>query len=140
MTPFEEIYQLFAQKITDYKLLDLSDEILASMLLGWLKSAIANTKRLENDLEDINLEELCFNSNLNNTEKEVLALGMVIEWLRPQTNSVLLTSQFVSGSEEKSFSQSKHLSELRTLSEESRINKRRLISDYFVQHNTYLEK
>ena len=71
---------------------------------------------------------------------EVIAMGMVIEWLEPQVNSVLNTLQMFSGKEEKFYSQSNHLSELKDLLKQSEIKQRKLIRDRGYISNTYLSE
>ena len=133
MTSYGEIYEIFSQKITDYKLLELSDNDVREMLHGWMISAIAKFKRCKTDLSDRNDELYRFNSDLLDIEKEILAELMVGEWLAPQLNSVLFTSQFYGGKEEKFFSQSSHLNTLTELKETNRINCLRLMRDYGYQ-------
>lgn len=133
MTSYGEIYEIFSQKITDYKLLELSDNDVREMLHGWMISAIAKFKRCKTDLSDRNDELYRFNSDLLDIEKEILAELMVGEWLAPQLNSVLYTSQFYGGKEEKFFSQSSHLNTLTELKETNRINCLRLMRDYGYQ-------
>lgn len=133
MTSYGEIYEIFSQKITDYKLLELSDNDVREMLHGWMISAIAKFKRCKTDLSDRNDELYRFNSDLLDIEKEILAELMVGEWLAPQLNSVLYTFQFYGGKEEKFFSQSSHLNTLTELKETNRINCLRLMRDYGYQ-------
>lgn len=101
MTSQETIYNRFAQKITDYGILDLPKRDLESMLSSWLTSAIAKFRRCEHDLSQRDDDMQEFSVDLNDTEIEILALLMVNEWLEPQVNSELYTSQFFGGKEEK---------------------------------------
>lgn len=95
MTSYDEIFERFSQKITDFKLLELSDLEIHDMVKGWMLSAIPKFRRCKNDLSkrDDEIEE--FSSDLLDIEKEILAELMVGEWLEPQLNSVLYTSQFL---------------------------------------------
>lgn len=133
MTSYGEIYEIFSQKITDYKLLELSDNDVREMLHGWMISAIAKFKRCKTDLSDRNDELYRFNSDLLDIEKEILAELMVGEWLAPQLNSVLYTSQFYGGKEEKFYSQANGLNSLKDLKETNRVNCLRLMRDYGYQ-------
>lgn len=71
---------------------------------------------------------------------EVISLGMVAEWLEPQVNSVLNTLQMFSGKEEKFYSQSNHLSELRGLLKDVQLKQRKIIRDRGYISNTYLSE
>lgn len=141
-TPFTAIYKRFLSKITDYKLLELSDEQVVEMMLGYLESAIAKCKELRaNSLlyeYDEESDEYYFTYTLTNLEKEVLALGMVQEWLDPQIESVLVTTQFISGRQENFFAQHNHLNMLMNLQTKIKRERKQLISDYKTMHNNYL--
>ena len=101
MTSYETIYNRFLQKITDYKLLDLADYEIRDMCHSWMLSAIAKFRRCKNDLSLRDDEIQFFTIDLLDIEIEILAEMMVSEWLEPQLNSVLYTSQFFGGKEEK---------------------------------------
>lgn len=100
-TSFETIYQRFTQKITDYKLLEMADNTVESMMEDWLRSSVAKQRELRAGAYEYDLETKAFVNDLTNTEIELLALGMAQEWLEPQINSITLTAQFISSNEEK---------------------------------------
>lgn len=134
MTSYGEIYERFAQKITDYKLLELSDNDVREMMHSWMVSAISKFKRCKTDLTNRNDELYRFNEDLLDIEKEILAELMVGEWLAPQLNSVLYTSQFFGGKEEKFYSQANGLNSLKDLKETNRVNCLALMRDYGYQN------
>ena len=137
MTSFETIYKKFLPKITDYTLLQMDDETAIEFMKGWLESAVANIS--DNTMKNnLTFTDTDFDADLTETEKEVLALGMVEEWLEPQLNSVTLTKQFVGGKGENFFAQSKQLTSLMELSDKTAKKKKKLISDYRTRHNSYL--
>ena len=100
MTLYSAIYKKFLNKISDVKLLELSDTDIQEMLHEWLTSAIAKFRRCKNDLSNRDEVLESFNIDLLDIEIEILAVLMVHEWLEPQLNSTLLTAQ-VFGSKEK---------------------------------------
>ena len=134
MTSYGEIYERFAQKITDYKLLELSDNDVREMMHSWMVSAISKFKRCKTDLTNRNDELYRFNEDLLDIEKEILAELMVGEWLAPQLNSVLYTSQFFGGKEEKFYIQATGLNSLKSLKETNRVNCLALMRDYGYQN------
>lgn len=101
MTSYNTVFNRFTQKITDYKLLKLSDDDVRQMMTGWLTSAVSKFRRCENDLSLRDDEIQTFKIDLLDIEIEILALLMIGEWLEPQLNSELYTSQFFGGKEEK---------------------------------------
>jgi len=140
MTSYGEIYERFAQKITDYKLLELSDNDVREMMHSWMVSAISKFKRCKSDLANRNDELYRFNEDLLDIEKEILAELMVGEWLTPQLNSVLYTSQFFGGKEEKFYSQANGLNSLKDLKETNRMNCLSLMRDYGYQNFVWGKK
>lgn len=133
MTSYETIFQRFSQKITDFKLLELSDSDVHLMMKGWLSSAISKFRRCEHDLSKRDNEIEQFSATLNDTEVEILALLMVGEWLEPQLNSELYTSQFFGGKEEKFYAQANQLDKLMTLSKSNKTTCQKLMRDYGYQ-------
>lgn len=137
-TSYSEIYDRFQAKISDYKILELDDGDVNEMMQGWLTSAVAHQKKIINDFNmDNDVEE--FDTDLDEIEKELLSLGMVLEWLRPQINSTALTSQFIGGKEEKFYAQSNHLNSLQSLFKDTRLERKKLQRDYGYRNNSYLK-
>lgn len=134
MTSYETIFNRFSQKITDFKLLELSDDDVYEMMLSWLKSSIAKFRRCKNDLSLRDDEIGSFTVDLLDQEIEILATLMVSEWLAPQLNSVLYTSQFFGGKEEKFFAQANQLDKLITLQHKNDILAQKLMRDYGYQN------
>lgn len=137
LTSYEDIYGRFAQKITDFKMLEMNDEDVRDMMNGWMKSAIAKFRRCQHDLSDRDddLEEFSF--DLLDIELEILAELMVGEWLAPQLNSVLYTSQFFGGKEEKFYAQANQLDKLLALQRRSEIRAQKLMRDYGYQNRIW---
>ena len=98
-TPYETIFNRFAQKITDFHLAEVDDFSLDEMLNSWLKSAIIRTRKCEHDLSLRDDEAQEFTEDLSDVEIELLALGMVDAWVTPMLNSTELTLQFVGSKE-----------------------------------------
>ena len=133
MTSYDTIFDRFTQKITDYKLLKLSDNDVRQMMCGWMNSAISKFRRCENDLSQRDDEIQTFLVDLLDIEIEIIALLMVSEWLEPQLNSELYTSQFFGGKEEKFYAQANQLDKLITLKHKTDIAAKKLMRDYGYQ-------
>ena len=113
MTSYEKIYNRFLSRTTDFNLAELDDYTLNEMLKNWLCSAIIKT-RTKSDLSRDDENEV-FVNELTDLDVELLAMGMTLAWLDQTLNSTELTLQFLGGKEEKFYSQSAHISELRNL-------------------------
>lgn len=129
-TPYEKIYERFLNSVTDFNLADLDDYTLNKMLKDWLHKAVVRA-RTSSDLSRDNENEE-FNSDLSDLDIELLALGMKLSWLDQTLGSTELTLQFIGGKEEKWFSQSAHIAELRALREDTKLEMQKLHS-----YNTY---
>lgn len=146
---YEKIISSLLRKINDYDFLtDSVDDVNAS-LTEYLHSTISKPycRRLFASLTlDDELQELEYNLKVVTDEGqdddfvvEMLALGMLIEWLEPQQNSKLLTQQMITSSKESKFySQQSHLSEVQALYNNAVKKQRNLILDRGFIYNDYL--
>ena len=137
-TSYEEIYNLASNKITDPEIALLLPEDIEELFHGYLISAIPKFRKCKNDLSNRDDELRQFNVDLLDVEKEILAILVVREWLQPQLYSSLLTKQVFSDKEQKYYSQSSHLSELRALDETLKIEAQKLSRDYTYGSLEYL--
>ena len=113
MTSYEVVYGRFLNSTTDFNLADLDDNTLSEMLKDWLHSAIVKTRTSSNLSRDD--ENEVFNNDLSDLDIELLAMGMKLAWLDQRINSTEYTNLFVGGKEEKFYSPSSQLAELRAL-------------------------
>ena len=134
-TPYEKIYERFLNSVNDFNLAELDDHTLNEMLKDWLHKAVVRT-RTSSDLSRDNENEE-FNSDLSDLDIELLALGMKLAWLDQTLGSTELTLQFIGGKEEKWFSQSAHISELRALREDTKLEMQKLHSYNTYTNNSY---
>ena len=112
-TPYEKVYDRFLNSTTDFNIDELDDHTLNEMLKDWLHSAIVKT-RTSGDLTRDDENEV-FKNDLSDLDIELVAMGMRLAWLDQRINSTEYTNLFVGGKEEKFYSPSSQLSELRAL-------------------------
>ena len=112
-TPYEKVYGRFLNRTTDFNLAELDDYTLNEMLKGWLGSAIVRVRTSGNLSRDD--ENEVFENDLSDIDVELLAMGMTLAWLDQTLNSTELTLMMLGGKEEKFYSQSQQISELRAL-------------------------
>lgn len=143
MTSYETIYNCFLRKIDDPELanqLDTNPEWIEEDFKGYLHSAVSKQlKVIETETITFNDEEEYIEEDLSDFEVEILALGMVVEWLTPIVRRTANLRQMFGGKEEKWFSQSSHLSELTSMLEESKLEIRKLVRDHGYEHNSYID-
>jgi hypothetical protein len=112
-TPYEKVYGRFLNSTTDFNLAELDDYTLNEMLKDWLHGAIVKI-RTSSDLTRDDENEV-FKNDLSDLDIELLSMGMRLAWLDQRINSTEYTNLFVGGKEEKFYSPSSQLSELRAL-------------------------
>ena len=138
-TPYEKVYNRFLQKISDFNLAEVDDYSFDKMMNGWLNSAVIRVRKCQHDLSKRDDELQEFEEDLSDLEIELLALGMVDAWVTPMLNSTELTLQFIGGKEEKYYSQSQMLSELRNLKKENSLEMNRLHNYYTYTNSSYFD-
>lgn len=146
---YEDIFSDFLGYVTDYNIASSSTQDVYEMMREWLKKAIFKpyVRRLFSSVElDNEIQILTYEMDYkvdDETDKDfiidVLAKGMVIEWLQPQVKNKLLTQQFFGTKEQKFYAQSNQLSELRGLLEDVTVEQRKMIRDRGYINNSYLE-
>ena len=146
---YDKIYSRLFTKIEAYDFIELSEEMLNEFLCNWLHSASANpyVRRLfssfviDDEVQLITYEMKYSVDELSDEEFviEILALGVVISWLEPKINSISNIAQMFGSKDEKFFSQSQHLSELRGLISDFKKQQRRMIADRGYVWNSYLD-
>ena len=137
MTSYSVVYNRFLNSTTDFNLADLDDYTLNEMLKEWLHSAIVKT-RTSSDLKHDDEGEF-FDSELTELDIELLAIGMRLCWLDQRINSTEYTNLFVGGKEEKFYSPSSQLSELRALRADTLREMQQLYTYSTYNSNSYFD-
>ena len=112
MTSFNEVYGYFLNSITDYTYLELQPDDLENELLMLLQKALGKLRRIK---FDINLDNKTFKDILTSREINIIALAMVIEYIRPKIVSVEIMKQRLNIKDWQIFSNSQHLKELQSI-------------------------
>lgn len=146
---YDEIYSYFLGNITDYSLASLEITDAEELMNEYLHKSISEPyiRRLYSSIS-LNDELKILSFEINNAINDdfdydftinVLSKEMVCEWLKPYVRKTTLINQHITSSREsKFFSQSQHLSELRSLLEDTEIEVRKLIRDRGYLYNSYL--
>ncbi|WP_431785791.1 hypothetical protein [Paenibacillus lactis] len=83
-TTYDDIYDRFLVKITDYELAELVDNEIENQLHKYLIGAISDFKYASKKLANRDEVKSMFNEDLKDIEKEILAKFMIVHWLSPQ--------------------------------------------------------
>lgn len=99
---FDELYSRFYLRVKDYEIVGLEVKVVKEMMNGWIRSTLSKpyVRRLFAELDfDEDIEEVEYELKFPISEsedqdfvEELIALGMVVEWLSPKYHSTLLTS------------------------------------------------
>lgn len=146
LLPYETVFSRTRGRINDPKELSLEDLDLLEIYTERLHNVISNprVRRLFSSLVlDDEIQQMDF--ELNNSVDEysdmdfvagILVLGMTIEWLQPQVDSILHTSVMIGGKEEKTLLNNHKNMIDRLDSMKTELNKR--ICDYGYMYNSYI--
>lgn len=146
---YDVIYSRLFVEAKAYNLAELSENVAYETLSIWLHSAACEpyVYRLFSELElDDIIMQLNYKMNYSINEKidqnfvvDVLSLGMILRWLEPQINDITNLSQMFGSKDEKFYSQSAHLAELRALYNQIEDKQKRKIADRGTIWNSYLD-
>lgn len=134
-TPYYVIDNSFLNKISDYYLLDMEDEDAQELIDGYRNSASVKFKKCKKLLnKDDELRQ--YNDTLTDEEIEILSNLMVLEWLKPQINSMDLLKQSMSTKDYTIYSQANHLEALMQLKKDIKAEVDKLIISYTFSNNS----
>lgn len=145
---YNKIYSRLFSKIEAYDFIELPVDDLNDFLCNWIHSASANpyvrklftTFNLDDEIQTLSYEMKYSVDEFSDEDfiVDIISLGMVVAWLEPKVNSINNIAQMFGSKEEKFYSQSQHLSELRGLVNDSKKLQRRMIADRGYVWNSYL--
>ena len=143
---YSTLFSRVLNKINDPKELSLDENDLLEIYTERLHSAVGKprVRRLFSSLSlDDEIQEMTFTLNNSVDEEsdkdfvlEILSLGMAIEWLQPQVDSVVHTSVMIGGKEEKKLLDNHKNMIERLASMKKEQNK--MIRDYGYINNSYI--
>ena len=145
---YSTLFSRVLNKINDPKELSLDENDLLEIYTERLHSVVGKprVRRLFSTLSlDDELQEMTFTLNNSVDEDsdtdfvlEVLSLGMAIEWLQPQVDSVIHTSVMIGGKEEKKLLDN-HKNMIDRLDNMKR-EQNKMIRDYGYMYNSYIKE
>lgn len=146
---YEKIFNKFLGRVTDYDFLTIDEAYLWEQVSEWVENAIATpslrvifssitcdkeTQTLTYTLRNSAGDEL---SDQLYVEK-LFAMSFVIQWLEPTVKNKVNLNQMYGGKEERFYSQSQHLSELRGILEDTVVRLKKEIRDHDAVYNSYI--
>lgn len=146
MLSYNKLFSRVLNKIDDPKELSLDKNDWLEIYTERLHSVIGKprVRRLFSSITlDDEIQEITFTLNHSVDEYsdmdfvlEVLTLGMIIEWLQPQVDSVIHTSVMIGGKEEKKLLDN-HKNMIERL-DNMKTEQNKMIRDYGYMYNSYV--
>ena len=148
MLSYSTLYSRVLNKINDPKELSLDENDLLEIYTERLHSVVGKprVRRLFSSISlDDEIQEMTFTLNNSVDEEsdtdfvlEILSLGMAIEWLQPQVDSVIHTSVMIGGKEEKKVLDN-HKNMIERLGNMKK-EQNKMIRDYGYIDNSYIKE
>ena len=148
MLSYSTLFSRVLNKINDQKELSLDENDLLEIYTERLHSVVGKprVRRLFSSLSlDDEIQEMTFTLNNSVDEEsdkdfvlEILSLGMAIEWLQPQVDSIIHTSVMIGGKEEKKLldNHKNMIDRLDSMKKEQN----KMIRDYGYMYNSYIKE
>ena len=148
MLSYSTLFSRVLNKINDPKELSLDESDLLEIYTERLHSVVGKprVRRLFSSLSlDDEIQEMTFTLNNSVDEEsdkdfvlEILSLGMAIEWLQPQVDSVIHTSVMIGGKEEKKVldNHKNMIDRLDSMKKEQN----KMIRDHGYMYNSYIKE
>ena len=146
--PYETIFSRVLNKINDQIELSLDENDLLEIYTERLHSVVGKprVRRLFSSISlDDEIQEMTFTLNNSVDEEsdkdfvlEILSLGMAVEWLQPQVDSVIHTSVMIGGKEEKKLLDN-HKNMIERL-DSMKKEQNKMIRDYGYMYNSYIKE
>ena len=148
MLSYSTLFSRVLNKINDPKELSLDESDLLEVYTERLHSVVGKprVRRLFSSISlDDEIQEMTFTLNNSVDEEsdkdfvlEILSLGMAIEWLQPQVDSVIHTSVMIGGKEEKKVldNHKNMIDRLDSMKKEQN----KMIRDYGYMYNSYIKE
>ena len=148
MLSYSTLFSRVLNKINDQKELSLDENDLLEIYTERLHSVVGKprVRRLFSSISlDDEIQEMTFTLNNSVDEEsdkdfvlEILSLGMAIEWLQPQVDSVIHTSIMIGGKEEKKLldNHKNMIDRLDSMKKEQN----KMIRDYGYMYNSYIKE
>lgn len=137
---YGSVFSRFLGKIKDWSFLALPENTAAEQMCEWLHSAVSKPfvrKLFDSFSMDDEIQMLTFTmyDSIDNGYDldfsiEILAQGMILEWLTPWVNNTETIAQAFWEQNGRFYSQAEHLARLQELFADVRREQRRLIRDH----------
>ena len=140
---YEDIIEAFLSKITEFELLQLSDEDRESIIEGYLKRAIVAFKNVSNHnlspIYDDDIKDYIFElPDITEPDKdeliEIISEGMIVQWLKPYVYKQEILENALSTADFSTYSPAELLNRVRETYTNAQKNYTQMIREYSYNH------
>lgn len=145
---YEDIFSDFLGNVSDYQIASLNMSDAYELMTEYLQKSLRQSyvrDLFKTLICDDEIQSLSYELEYEIDEERdrefiigVLSKGMTLEWIKPQVRNKVNIMQLFGNKEGKFFAQQAHVSEMRGLQEEIRLELRKEIRDRSNIHNGYL--
>lgn len=130
-TSYRDVVESFLDKINDYKMIMVSDEDIYDDAIRYMSAVCADFNRVcLIDLEDRDNYIRCFANDLPRNVIEIIAKGMVVEWLKPHIYRADAMQNMMNLKDASFFAPQQILAQNRTLYNEAVRAYKNAVKDY----------
>lgn len=137
MTAYEDVYDSFRTKVSDYDLINFTNFEENEILYSFLKISISKFGRLCNKLSDRDDDLSQFNIDLTDEEIDILSELMLEVWVQKKLHNSDLLRNNLSTKDFSFFSNKNIIDQLRGLYKESKRSARSMMNQYSILHSDY---
>jgi hypothetical protein len=135
-TTYREVFEMFEDKITDYELAGYDENLRNELLTSYMNNACRRFNRICTfDLSDRNNDKAEFNSELGESELDIITEWMVVFWLKPIVNDTDNLHNRINTAEFSSVSPANMLLAIKDVYETSRKQVTSLMNQYSYLHS-----
>lgn len=138
-TSYSQVFEVFANKITDFEWHKYVNEEIDEMLEKYMKSACAKFRTCKIDLSDRNNELKQFNNELDDEMIDIITTGMVVEWLSPKVYHSSNLQAFLNTRDFNIISPANLLAQVKSAFNECKIEFKSMVTDYSYHHSNVNE-
>lgn len=134
-TLYDDVINVFTNKITCYEWYNLIDIEIDKILDGYMISSCIKFRTCKIDLSDRDDDNRKFNNELNDEMIDIITEGMIVEWLKPILYNSDNMRSFLNTKELNLTSPQGVLSQIRQTYNECKIEFKKMVIEYSYNNN-----
>lgn len=130
-TLFEDVYISFLAKVDDYDFVNYDNDTKESILYNLLESSVSDLITVTTiNIPTMDKQSKTFNGDIDNVLKEIIAYGMVANWLEPKLYNSMWLKDFMGTKDYSIHSPGNLISKKSELLEKTKARQKSMIRNY----------